>query len=96
MAVYLEPVAISGGGYRISRLRGDTTAELDAFVVAAGITAPRVAHPIVTTLDCYELSWRERRRALRAGAQECDWSETYRRLARLIVAGGPKPVAPGV
>lgn len=88
MAVYLEPVAVTADGRRISRLRADSVPELDAFVAASGITAPCAVHATVPGMTHYELSWRERRRALRTGAQQTDWGETYQRLARLILDDG--------
>lgn len=86
MTVYLEPPTRSTGGARISRLRADTQAELDAFVVRTGLDdAHRVIHRSLAELTHYELTARQRRTAARAGATKVDWSTAYQRIGRTIV-----------
>lgn len=86
MAVYLEPTTRITGGPRFSRLRADQPAELDEFVTRAGLgDARRVTHRTIAALTHYELTGRQRRTALRAGATKLDWSVAYQRIGRTIV-----------
>ena len=91
--VYLEPVTADEHG-RFSRLRADDPAELNAFVVTAGITAKFVAHRSVAAMSHYRCDRRDRRTALRHGATEVTWSDAFGRLGRLVFDKTPASPPP--
>ena len=93
MAIYLEPVTNDDDG-RFSRLRGDDLSDLDRFVDQAGIAALYVPHKTVVAMGYYRLDRKDRRRALRHGAQEVTWHDAFGRLGRLIVDGTRPPAGP--
>ena len=88
MGVYLEPVRKTDDRGRRSKLRADSVDELHQFVETAGLArATFVPNPTVEDLGYYDLGGRERRRAVKAGADDLDWTDAYRRISDQMVAG---------
>lgn len=93
MATYIEPVSNDDGG-RFSRLRADSVEELIAFAERAGIRGSIHTHPTVAALTWLRCDRRDRRRAIRAGAEEVSWHDAFGRIARLTVDGTRPPASP--
>jgi hypothetical protein len=69
-------------------LRADSADELHRFATEVGIARSSfVGNPTVEDLGYYDLAGRDRRRALKAGADALEWSDAYQRISEQMVAG---------
>ena len=95
MSVFVEPVSTDERG-RFARLRADSLTELQEFMADTQLKGEIDLNLRIEELTFFRISPKERRSAIRAGAEKLDWSECHRRINQVVIVRTRTPLRVGV